>query len=422
MARELSSITNIDMNLLGGGRQLASFCVAQKMSWAAGRETKRAEDMAYCLLGLFDLNMPLLYGEGGKAFQRLQETIIQSVADLSILAWDYSEKERRDGIPGSLNANLNMVTGVLATCPAEFASCGNFERRAGDIIREFSTSNVGIRIRTRMDSFERTDGSYFLILYLNCQSNNSRVYLWLRQVGPAQYIRYRTLKKNEEAVKVKGKTYPAEERILLTKLPAQHLPANDIVPLQELLRTLRANTVRFVLGADMVLSAARPPENYDHEDMLFSDSNGSHRDFGIIDVTWSTKFSYNGATFEKKLNYNIITLDWSDHFRMRDVGFGIVSSQKYEQSLDELKSEIQRDDGNKRTLLSLLEKRKVPRTKSCLSWLPGTDLVAILSVKQRAYSDSPSAGGICQDLKLEGRVCHAAEAPTVRKLRWRHKV
>ncbi|KAK7185536.1 het domain protein [Paraphaeosphaeria sporulosa] len=43
------------------------------MSWAAQRETTREEDVAYCLLGLLVVNMPLLYGEGAKAFERLQQ-------------------------------------------------------------------------------------------------------------------------------------------------------------------------------------------------------------------------------------------------------------------------------------------------------------------------------------------------------------
>ncbi|KAL2206723.1 HET-domain-containing protein [Sarocladium strictum] len=58
--------------------EIESASVAQKMSWAAKRQTTRSEDMAYCLMGLFDVNMPLLYGEGGeKAFCRLQEEILK---------------------------------------------------------------------------------------------------------------------------------------------------------------------------------------------------------------------------------------------------------------------------------------------------------------------------------------------------------
>lgn len=46
------------------------------MSWAENRETKREEDRAYCLLGIFDTYMPLIYGEGAKnAFKRLHEEL-----------------------------------------------------------------------------------------------------------------------------------------------------------------------------------------------------------------------------------------------------------------------------------------------------------------------------------------------------------
>ena len=62
--------------------------VAMVMSWAAKRNTSRIEDMAYCLLGIFSVNMPLLYGEGGKAFRRLQEEIMKAnPTDHSLFAW-----------------------------------------------------------------------------------------------------------------------------------------------------------------------------------------------------------------------------------------------------------------------------------------------------------------------------------------------
>ena len=55
------------------------------MSWAAGRATTRVEDEAYCLLGIFQVHMPTLYGEGRKAFQRLQE-IIKNSSDTTLFA------------------------------------------------------------------------------------------------------------------------------------------------------------------------------------------------------------------------------------------------------------------------------------------------------------------------------------------------
>lgn len=63
------------------------YFIAQKMSWAAGRKTSRVEDRTYSLLGLFDVNMPLLYGEGNKAFERLQYELIRTSIDTTIYAW-----------------------------------------------------------------------------------------------------------------------------------------------------------------------------------------------------------------------------------------------------------------------------------------------------------------------------------------------
>jgi hypothetical protein len=87
----LRNVTRIDGDILLRTKRLGSISVAEKMSWAAKRETTRVEDMAYCLLGIFDINMPLLYGEGEKAFQRLQEEILRNSHDQSLFAWGLTE-------------------------------------------------------------------------------------------------------------------------------------------------------------------------------------------------------------------------------------------------------------------------------------------------------------------------------------------
>ncbi|KAI1207073.1 heterokaryon incompatibility protein-domain-containing protein [Annulohypoxylon truncatum] len=66
---------------------LETYTISRRMSWAAGRQTQREEDRAYSLMGLFGVNMPLLYGEGPKAFRRLQEEIVKESNDQSILAY-----------------------------------------------------------------------------------------------------------------------------------------------------------------------------------------------------------------------------------------------------------------------------------------------------------------------------------------------
>jgi hypothetical protein len=81
------------------------------MSWASKRETTRLEDAAYCLLGIFDVNLPLLYGEGDKAFLRLQEEILKNSMDHSLFAWEDIDRRHID----------TPRRGLLARSPQDFS-------------------------------------------------------------------------------------------------------------------------------------------------------------------------------------------------------------------------------------------------------------------------------------------------------------
>jgi hypothetical protein len=106
---EIASVTGIS-DLFG----YKDASVAQKMSWAANRETTRIEDQAYCLMGLFEVNMPPLYGEGRNAFIRLQLEILNRTDDETIFAWD-----------PPIHA---LARGLLAYSPNYFERCGKFKR------------------------------------------------------------------------------------------------------------------------------------------------------------------------------------------------------------------------------------------------------------------------------------------------------
>lgn len=108
LAPQISRVTGISSQ---GMADPQSANIAAKMSWASRRQTSRVEDMAYCLLGLFDLTMPLLYGEGNNAFKRLQLELIAARSwDESIFAWTQRGPD--------LNA-------MLAESPVAFEDCGD---------------------------------------------------------------------------------------------------------------------------------------------------------------------------------------------------------------------------------------------------------------------------------------------------------
>jgi hypothetical protein len=78
MVENIHDITGISIRALQG-HPLHQFGVEERKSWAANRHTKREEDLAYSLLGIFNIYMPLLYGEGRKnAFARLERKIRKS--------------------------------------------------------------------------------------------------------------------------------------------------------------------------------------------------------------------------------------------------------------------------------------------------------------------------------------------------------
>ena len=116
--------------------------IAARMSWASERVTTRKEDMAYCLLGIFDVNMPLLYGESTKAFDRLQEEIIKKTYDHSLLAWGLLPWDQ------GYSPSDTEPCGILATSTADFAGCGNHHVCQTHMTsRDYQITNKGLRIQ-----------------------------------------------------------------------------------------------------------------------------------------------------------------------------------------------------------------------------------------------------------------------------------
>ncbi|KAI0636235.1 heterokaryon incompatibility protein-domain-containing protein [Trametes polyzona] len=87
LADLLQEITGIESDVLTFHRALQHVSVARRMSWASQRETSRVEDRAYSLLGIFDVSMATIYGEGANAFRRLQMEIMNRHPDHTLFAW-----------------------------------------------------------------------------------------------------------------------------------------------------------------------------------------------------------------------------------------------------------------------------------------------------------------------------------------------
>ncbi|KAI9067923.1 HET-domain-containing protein, partial [Trametes sanguinea] len=132
LAKTIAETTGIDQEILLHKRPLHSISVARRMAWASNRETTRVEDEAYCLMGLFGIRMPTIYGEGRQAFIRLQEEILKRIPDQSLFAWgwrlDYLPPGHVPHMPllqKTSEQELRASKGayLFATTPADFSNC-----------------------------------------------------------------------------------------------------------------------------------------------------------------------------------------------------------------------------------------------------------------------------------------------------------
>ncbi|OQO06342.1 hypothetical protein B0A48_08931 [Cryoendolithus antarcticus] len=180
---ELFQITRIPEEILQDRDLVTSASVAQRMSWASVRKTSRAEDEAYALLGLFGVTMPLLYGEGRKAFLRLQEEIIRSF-----------ESEKIDhSVLLSSTKSLNL----FALRPDSFGLAYNVLSFPDPLYSDFDLTRQGLRLTLSLRNEDDLDvnlqeqanlndnaHSHCVLAMLNCSFQDSttwRVALRLRR-------------------------------------------------------------------------------------------------------------------------------------------------------------------------------------------------------------------------------------------------
>lgn len=244
----ISSITNIDENVLRGEKTVQSFSIATRMSWAARRQTARTEDLAYCLLGIFDVNMPLIYGEGKRAFRRLQEEIVKRSNDLTIFAWD------RDG-------QESLSWGLFALSPNDFKDSKDIRPYSRQYVDpEFAMTNKGLR----MDDFNYLKYNTKTMVYfiaLGKREITADKYddfcLELRKIGPDSFARSGRLLTDK----------------LLTSIPTLSTLSFYIhseVPETETLRTSQTGSaIHFVKHEHCQLLRMIPERRWDHAKQLF---------------------------------------------------------------------------------------------------------------------------------------------------------
>lgn len=189
-------------------RRLDSIPACQKMSWASDRKTTKDEDMAYCLIGIFDI--PHMYwkrGEGRRAFIRLQEEIIKQSNDLSLFAWKLSDdrahsciddnyivvddlrKIAREDNPFFDSSLKSSLHGVFACGPCHFRNATKIESTQPVVYNdEITITSRGVRISTPLlgsDPFS----PFRTPLYCIDGDKSKSISIELRLLGGSVYAR-----------------------------------------------------------------------------------------------------------------------------------------------------------------------------------------------------------------------------------------
>ncbi|RDW63503.1 hypothetical protein BP6252_11048 [Coleophoma cylindrospora] len=192
----ISDVTGIDGEVLDGRIDPLQLSVSTRMKWASKRHTTRLEDTAYCLMGLFQVNMPLLYGEGHRAFTRLQEEIIQRSDDQSLYAWNSFDNAEED---------TDTLYGLLAHSPAQFKETGEIQPLPPSPVYASAPSgmtNHGLRVQLYLRPILESDGvpmeeDYYAILdcFVRVGDQYQCPAILLRRLSQDQYARFQTMSK-----------------------------------------------------------------------------------------------------------------------------------------------------------------------------------------------------------------------------------
>jgi hypothetical protein len=202
--KNISNVTGIHPQALRG-LPLRKFSIAERMHWASSRETTRVEDIAYSLLGVFGVHMPLIYGEGRHAFRRLQEEIVKHNNDMTIFAWNHrkihpccAERPCYDGHPVYDDDSFHDG-GLFAESPSNFCCSYDIHRTNGvGLDAEFSLTNNGLKLKYHLYGLDLPELSFPSLEYFlrlgSCSGTDADkerlcVGLYLDKVGPDTFIR-----------------------------------------------------------------------------------------------------------------------------------------------------------------------------------------------------------------------------------------
>ncbi|KAK4102837.1 HET-domain-containing protein [Parathielavia hyrcaniae] len=369
LAEALSHITGIDQDILLHRRQLSSVSVAQKMSWAAYRRTTRVEDTAYCLLGIFGVHLPFVYGEGERAFRRLQDTIVSSVPDLSIFAWKLAPPLAST----TSTTQRRQYSGVYAPNPAAFAPCRSFTKRVPFARHELLPMNGSIVARMQI-LIEMTpqNGGYRYLLPLDCHPESrpdATLCVRLRKLGHYEFVRENPYEIVEFSRPLVRSIIP-QSRYLLPELPipeeVEKLGKSLVsAPDAHFIGHTRSYAIQMVLPRGMWFNILDilPGHRFDGQDHVFYLTGHSmEHDSAMARLTGGV-LSDLGERVEVDLECVFCAAGWSSSDQ-ESLQCTVLDYSRFAPALSEFRTEVCGWDFHRNYFLERLIYHKMPRASS----------------------------------------------------------
>jgi hypothetical protein len=390
---QLTRITGITLEVLYKQTSLATIPVAEKMKWASNRVTTRVEDMAYCLLGIFDVNMPLMYGEEEKAFRRLQEEIIKYTPDLSIFAWKRPLPDRR------YDQRSRIYCGILAEAPNHFSgSSPTHSTRSTQT--EFSLSNSGVRFRSALlkcPDWEGQGSYYILPLYHRVDSKVLSVLL--RKVEDDRFLRVDPWHLLELSRYPKSAVALLGSKYILTKPPVMRQPGLSLPTLSKWLTNkdiidLRGLTLQIKLPPSLEVLHTWPQARFDDEDQQFFviGSYVENQDWGIVKI--SSLPMPDPETQSPRMIPSVDCMFYATCWHTRDLcQYSLVPCGAYAKQISEVQADLSAADLDADSLLRALVRHEVPRSPHAIVEIPGTQYMVVIG-----FTSTPVGGS-----RLESR-------------------
>lgn len=419
----LAQITGIDTGILEHSKDLSAVSVAQKMSWAATRASTRIEDAAYSLMGIFEINMPLLYGEEDRAFLRLQTEIISSCPDPTILAWMVPEDDAAE----RLEKPITQYSGVMASSPNFFRDCADVETLSDQAIFDFSMSNRGIKLRAQFGLFQIRGGGGSYIVLPVCRRQGKVYNIQLRNVGRGSFARQNPDKLIHDTV--------SKHRLTLDPFLLKQLPTRSLTTMltqtgtQNLVLESRECVMQLVLPRGMDIYRRWPWQHWDEQDKLFFGSEASADNIGwaAVKIVTGPPYPFFDASSEThgSVDFMFYAFGWATDAAVPESTARVprctmhrVRGSTEDRGLEQMTQEAVNDSWNAYWVASRLVRHGVGEQDMLVAGEDATDVLLLL-YKMSSVDDATISSRPFWRVDFSWSIVPKDQVPRIRNRGWR---